>query len=467
MKSLKSAIIIGLLAMVVATMDSAKAQTIFDNTIFYHSFRAPMSSHINPTLFPYKAQWYVSLPNLDLGLSLPFSYNDLGLYYDPQRDVSVLNLNHVIDQMSSNKLGLAVSSNVDLLGFGVRLADFATLHVASGLRTHNRIAIPMGIVEFLQEGNAGEQRQFNFGSDDILSSQTWMYASLGGSFRIPELPISIGATVNLLSGLQSFKVDQVKMDLTTADDMSYIQFTADYMAHSAGVAGLCVDDSGSLVFHPTLSMPQSWGVSMDVGARAKLGMVDLSVSLVDLGQGIFWQENPIAIVPKTRETTIRFDGIDVSQLLQDGGLNRELLSAWIDSLKNLPDYAVTEASHSMSIPTKLYFGASVTFLKMLRAGYLLHGEWDKKEIKTTFRCNNTLSLHANLMNWLEVAVANSFSYDGDNLNWFNPGASFMFSLGGSFQCYLAADFVSNMYLANMKSARLMVGVNIVGKHGKK
>lgn len=452
---------VALVAMMAIAPGKMSAQRICDNTIFYHSFRSPLGSEQNPTFFPTNSRWYVSLPKVGVDLALPMSYNDLGLTYDASRDVTVFNLNHFIDQVRGNNFGLRLNADANALGFGVKLAEYATLHVASGVRMQSRLSVPTGLLEFLEQGNAGETKQFDFGSDYILSAQAYGYVSLGGSWHLPELPISLGARVNLLDGIQSVTIDNLKVELTTAEDMSSVQMRTDYLAHSAGLVSIGTDDSNRFSFEKR--MPNNVGLTWDVGARAKLGIFDLSVSLLDLGRGIFWKDSPMTIKPKTKKTTLTFDGVELTGLMNGGTLDTAFLSNFNDSIMNMIDYTTHTQSFWSTTPTRLYAGVSATLMKMLRVGYLFHAEWEKGGIKTTFRCNNTLSAHANLMNWLELSVANSFTYDGTNMDFFNPGVSLILSAASRVQLYVAAEYISNLYLTDLKAAHVMLGLNIVGK----
>lgn len=445
------------------TPDKSQAQVIGDNSIFFHSFHQPMANKLNPTMFPTRSGWYVSLPRIDMMLALPLSYNDLGLQYDPQRDATVLNLNHLLDQVRGNKLGFRMAMDFDLLGFGVRLNEFASIHMSSGVRTTGHFSIPTGVLEFLADGNAGEVKEMDFGQQKLLSAHAYAYVSLGGGWHLPELPISIGARVNLLNGIQTMAVDNLSLQMTTAEDISNVRMRSDFMVHSAGLLGFGMDEDGQLQTNTELRMPNNWGVSMDLGVRAKLGMFDLSLSLLDLGQGIYWKDNAITLVPKSQERSVSFDGLELTDLLHGGSVDTTFLSQMRDSLSNMISYTTKDGYYWSGLPTRMFFGASATVLDMLKVGYLFHGEWDKGALKTTFRCNNTLSAHANLMNWLELTVANSFTFDGRKMDFFNPGASITISTAALIQFYIAADYVSNMYLTNLRAGHIYLGLNIVGR----
>lgn len=452
-----------LCALVAMLPGSARAQVMSDNSIFYHSFHQPMANKLNPTMFPSSSGWYVSLPRVDLMLALPMSYNDLGLTYDAQRDATVLNLNHVLDLVKGNKLGLRMAVDMDVLGFGVRLNEFASIHMSSGVRTTSYLSIPTGLLEFVEQGNAGEVKEMDFGMKQMFNTHAYAYVTLGGGWHLPELPISIGARLNLLNGLQTLSIDNLSLQMTTADDISNVRIHSDFLAHSAGLIGLSIDDSNQLHTTADLRMPNNWGVSFDLGARAKLGMFDISLSLLDLGQGIYWKDNAFTLKPGSEERSVSFDGLDLTDLMHGGNIDTTFLSQMRDSLTAMLSHTGSGSPFWSSLPTRMYFGASAKVFDMLKVGYLFHGEWSKGAIKSTFHCNNTLSAHANLLNWLEVTMANSVTYDGRNLDYFNPGLSITLSTAALLQFYVAVDYVSSLYLTDLKSGHIYLGLNLVGR----
>lgn len=458
---MRTKIIVCLLAFIAAVAVNprqAVAQKLSQNDLFYHSIHSPYSNSLNPALFPMDKHFYISLPRVSASLSLPMSYNDLGLQYDPNRDVTVINVNHILDQIKENGFMLGVEGEVTALGFGFKISDFS-FSFSSGARTLASANIPTGLLTFITEGNAGGNQHIDFGAKQIANVVGYGYAALGASFKIPTLPITVGARANILDGVQIATIDNLSIDLATAQDMSSLTLSSDFMAHSAGLVNVNVTDS-SFSFNPQLKFPRNLGFTFDLGIKATLGIVDLSLSVLDLGPGIKWKESPITIVPKHQETTISFDGVDLTAILDGGSINSDMVDAYGDSIRNMIAYIVDDQPFRYSLPTRTYLGASVTLSNYFRAGYLFMGQWNKGMLSETFRCNNSLSIHANLLNWLEISAANSFSYDSKSFSWFNPGASLTI-LSGPVQTYISADYISSIYVASLKSMHLYFGINIV------
>ena len=82
----------------------ATAQSLNDNGIFYHSFNSPWSYSINPALFPTNLSRYSTLPRTNVDLSLPFSYRDLDLHYDPERGATIFNLSDFLNMLYDRSL---------------------------------------------------------------------------------------------------------------------------------------------------------------------------------------------------------------------------------------------------------------------------------------------------------------------------------------------------------------------------
>ena len=447
-----------------------QAQQVSDNAIFYHAFRSPASSQLNPALFP-NANWYVSLPKLDLSLSLPICYDDLGLRYDPAQDATIFNVNNFLDKICANGFGLATDVNVDVLGFGFKLLNLVSINVQTGVRVNAGANLPTGLFEFLSEGNGGEQRNFDFGTDEILSAQAYAYASVGAGVKIPLTPLTIGARLNVLDGLAVASADHLSIDLATADDFSSITLTSDYIAHTAGMLNIDIDDTGRFSINPQLAIPHNFGFTFDLGLKATLNNLDLSLSLLDVGPGVHWQENTVTIVPERRGITASFDGVPLNGLLSGGTVDTSFISNIIDSVMAMIDYTKKADPYWYSVPSRLYFGASYTVGRILRVGYLFQGRWSGGLLNNhggagTFRCNNTLSLHLHLTDWFELSASNAATFDSKKLSILNPGAAVTIALGGCLQLYVAADYVSSLYLTELKAAHLYLGLNLMGKSKK-
>ncbi len=404
-------------------------------------------------------------------LALPMSYEDFHLQYDPVRDVTVLNLNTVLEQLKINGCHFDHNTDVNLLGFGFTIGDKLHLTASAGVKYLTSFTVPLGFFDLLAEGNVNESHHIDFGASDIFNGQMYAYASVGAAFKVPFIPLTVGARVNVLDGLMAISIDNLKIDLATADDISSIQLSTDYLLHMAGIAKLSMDDLGQFSFewdNIQKMIPNNFGFSLDIGAKLKVNIFDLSMSIVDLGPGAHWKQNPITIIPKQKDITITFDGIDLSTLITNGIVDTSFIGRFKDSLLAMIDYVTEENDYWYSVPTRMYLGASVSLGKLLRAGYLFQGQWfngwfnNHHSGENHFACNNTLSAHLNLFNWMELSATNSFTYNGERTTWLNPGFAVTLSPGRRLQLFAAIEYLSSMRLTQVKAAHVMFGVNMVG-----
>lgn len=447
---------------------SLHAQGIADNAVFYHSIRSPWSNAYNPALFPESSGWYLTTAKVGLQLSLPLSYEELNIQYDPERDVSVLDVNEVLNQLKANGCNLYNNNDINLLGFGFSIGESLHLSASAGLRTQLSLNVPTGLIDFATQGNVSGDNHLEFGDENILCGQVFAYTSVGTAFKMPAIPLTIGGRLNILDGIANLSADNLSVTLHTEEDMSALRLSSDYLMHTAGIATDIVQNmtngDGSLGFDPDslrAMMPTNMGFTFDLGAKFEVGIFDISLSLVDLGPGIRWSQKPITIVPKQKDISVAFSGVDLSTAINQGTIDTAFVGRLKDSLMAMIDYTQTADAYWSAVPTRLYAGASASVGKCLKVGYLFQGQW-RSGWRSSFACNNTFSAHLNLFNWLELSVANSFTYNGQSLLWLNPGCAFTLSLAKRLQLFVATEYISGMSPEKIKAAHIVAGINFVG-----
>lgn len=464
----KNHITLIMLALAFATIPSIRAQRLGSNDVFFHSFRSPLATRLNPAAFPDSSKWYVTLPRVDAGLTMPVSYNDFGLQYDASRDTTVFNINDFLNTLDSCGSQFNINADVDLIGFGFKVGRLS-FNAATGVRVTSGLCVPLGATQLVTDGNVASETPIEMGCENFFNIQAFGHISLGAAYALPQIPLTVGGRVNLLDGLATLSANDLSMKLTTSDGGQMMQVSADYLMHMAGMAYLEENADGEMeLAYDTVSFSNlpapNWGCTFDLGATYQLGNVKLSASLLDIGPGVHWTKHPSTIVPKHQNATLSFDGLDLSSLLTNGSLDTAFASNLKDSLLSLVDYQTEYTDFWAGVPTRIYVGASYSLGKLLRVGYLLHGEWDRGlfDKHSTFRCNNTLSATANLFDWFDLTLANAVSFDGSKADFFNPGISASLNIGRVVQMYLALDYVSNIYATDLKAARFFLGLNIVG-----
>ncbi len=447
----------------------APAQVLNDNDIFYHSFRSPMSVRSNPALNPDSSSWYVSLPSFSVSATLPFSVNDVGVKYDAVRDATVVNINQVIDQLGVHNT-TRFSTDIDILRVGFSVKPNLRFNLAAGAKLVGGLSIPAELAKLLTQGNLdkdGNPIELKISSPYLLSGNLYGFLSVGGAYDLNTIPLSVGGRVNFLTGIQTLAVDNLVVTANTSEDRTTLTINSDYLLHTAGLFRLdtaggktSVEKSGKLF--------SSNGFTIDLGAKYSYKNFDFSLSLLDVGPGVHWKQNTYTYTPKDPDRNYDFRGINLGSVLDGGTFDPNTTRRLIDSLSTKFAYQSTEESYWYTVPTRIYVGAAYTFNRFVRVGYLFHGEWAEGWRKNTpFYFNNTLSAMGSLFDWLEVTVSNGFSVSNKKVDFFNPGISVSFNIAKIVQLYLSADYVSNFYAADMKSARILAGINIVGYNKKK
>lgn len=468
--------IIVLMAVMLGFGGKANAQLLNSNDVFYHSFNSPLSTRLNPSLFPYESTFYLTLPRVGAGLQMPFSYKNFAdscLSYDANTDTTTLNLNKLINLIRERGTWFGVNSEVDLLGFGFQVKNLS-FNFATGVRVNTNLTIPMNATYLLTDGNTGEYAHIDMGTKDFLKAQSYAFAAFGASYKFPTLPLTIGARVNILDGIEEVSADQLTLDLTNIDNKE-LRVQADYLVHAAGMGTIdTIHREGiedSLVISVKDGIPMNLGTTFDLGVKYDLGDFTFSASLLDFGPGIHWKENVKTIVPKHHDSYISFEGIDLSKinLIQDENgnpvswkLDSTYFQGFIDSLENMVATTEDGDAYWSGVPTRMYLGASYTPSRLLRLGALFHGEWNRGIFygNNTFRHSTTLSATLNLANWLELTASNGFTFDGGKFSALNPGVGVSLNLFERFHIYGAVDYLSNLYAVDVKAVRVYAGINI-------
>ena len=436
-------------------------QSLSDNGIFYHTFTSPWSTSLNPAMFPKTASWYMTLPRVNVDLSLPFSYKDMDLRYDPERDATIFNVSNLLEKLNERKCRFSFNTDAEVLGFGFSLGSHLHLTLNAGVKGTGIVTLPVEVTRLLTEGNLSGDRHLELGTTSIAHAMAYGYASVGMSYEFNELPLTLGGRLNVLDGIAIASVDNLTLDLTTAQDTSNIHVMLDYMAHSAGMFYAFKDTNDQIAFGSSMAFPNNYGFTFDLGAKYSFSNLEISASILDLGPGITWKEHTTTFIPKEGKVEFDYDGFDVLSFEDSTYFNR-----YTDSLLNKINYTTDTLPFTYAPPTKVYIGLSYSILNTLRVGYLFHGEWEggwfNRNASGLFRCNNTLSAHFNLFDWIELGAANSFSFDGENFSIFNPGAFVSINLGQTFQIYAAVDYISSFYVTEMRAAHAYLGINIFG-----
>lgn len=476
---------IAIIAAVLLGMGTANAQYNETNNLLYHSFRIPQSNQLNPALYPNKNTFYLTLPSFGMRFGAPLSISDI-MYYDQTSGNTVISINRILDSLTTNnrfRLGI----DMDIVGLGLHIGN---TFVTVGARWVNdfSLGLPMDMVNALLTGNVDENGQVinsvRLLNGDLLNFTSYLETSLGVGHRISALGLTVGARAKLLSGVVNLQTDNSRIDLNTADGLDSVSIDAYYQLQGA----LCVPVDS--LEHFTLSsigigdifraFGSNMGVAFDIGAQYDFGPFKFTASINDLSAGIHWKNNTYTVAPNGGHATFTFDGENVRSILDHGSMNTDSVTLHLQHfLEELTPDTSSGADYWYCVPTKLNIGASFSFAKILRAGLLLHGQWDRGllsrknqyeldltgDLKNTFRFNTTLTFGVNIFNWAELIVGSSIVYDGNRINPFNPGVGLVMTPATAVQVYMMADYVSSIYLVEAQAFNVKFGMNLLFGRG--
>ena len=471
-----------LFAAILACIGTVKAQYNETNNLYYHAFRMPQSNMFNPAFFPNKTDFYLQLPDVGIRFGSPLALQDV--MHNQGDTMTVIDLNSMLNALSEeNRFRVGVEANI--FGFGFRVHNTFFTFNTRAISSIN-IGLPISTINAMLNGNVDENgnaiNEVTFLDGSILNAQVYTELSIGAGHYFEPLGLTVGAHAKLLYGMVNLQTDNTRAVVITDDDYNRIKVDMYYQLQMATAVpidsnGIHMPGIGEMldVFHANT------GLAFDLGAKYDMGPFSFSLALNDISAGIHWQRNVRNYSPEGGHVVAEFDGYNTGNIMSGGNVNSDSIAAyWQDVIKKMTPVGDSIGDYWYSIPTKINLGASYNFAKMLRAGILFHGQFDhgllsKKNsyaidlgnVSNTFRFNTTLTLGANLFNWAELTLGSSIVYDGNKVNFFNPGVSLVLTPATILQFYVTADYISSFYLAEAKAFNLRLGLNILVGGGSK
>lgn len=228
-------------------------------------------------------------------------------------------------------------------------------------------------------------------------------------------PVSIGARVKRLSGVQSLQTTNRKIDITTDEEFYALTVDSDYTVNSAGTLEYFELDSfdiSSKNFSFDNFMSGNGGWAFDVGASFDLGdRLELSLGILDIGS-INWSKDAKTLRSKKIQT---FDGIDLASYI---GTEDDIIVE--DSIRALLDFEETEGSFTTRLPAQIYLGGRMRLTDSWTVGALLHATSYREKTRMALALNATTK-------WKVLRVG--VQYTARSSSYFNIGLNGALHLG--------------------------------------
>ena len=446
------------------------------SNIMYGSSRNPLMNSANPAFFPSRARIYFALPGINLNLNSPLSYSNI-FTYDSTANKTVINANNLLDTLSDGN-PLRFGLGVHALGFGLDLGKFF-LTLSTQVKTEMGLGLPSGLLDFLSNGNYGRT-----GSDavellngDIVSMRAYAEQSMGVGIRLLDDALTIGARAKVLVGVLDVSNAGSSLSLTTAPDYSSLTATMDVNMNVSSAFDITMDSNGVKVNTDNIST-KNMGVNFDLGSRYKIGIFDLSASVVDFGPGIHWTDNIKRFTNTGNTNSVTFSGLDVSGAMQGGTIDTTFANSIKDTLLEIVNFELKDGGEDYwsAIPTKVNLSGIAQLTEGIGVGAIFHGEFERGVVKvgdlyktknTGFHSRTSLLARLNLHDWVEVVAAMTVVSNNKHWDFLNPGVGITLTPFRTFQIYGFLDYISNMYIVDAKSINMSFGLNLFFGSGRR
>lgn len=395
-------------------------------------------SYTNPALLKEKTAMIASGLSTNIGTDGPV-YNDLISKNEAGR--FVLDVENGLENMSEQN-NIFGGGSVHIIDASV---DLKVFRVSAGhaWKANGFLQYSKDLAEIAAFGNApyiGETKSIGPAYEYINYNEIYV------GFQRYVGPVSIGARVKKLSGVQGIQTVNRKINITTDEEIYALQVESDYIVNSAGTLDYFQLDSFDLSYQSFSFdnfMSGNGGWAFDIGASMDLGdRVELSVGLLDIGS-ITWDQEATTLTSQRNQT---FEGVDITQYI---GTDDEIIVE--DSIRALLDFEETQGSFSTTLPKQLYMGGRLRLTDMWTVGALLHTTTYQEKARTALALNATAK-------WKMIRLG--VQYTARSEGYFNIGMNGSLHLGPVVGFVTADNIIAAASPLGVQYASFRAGVTV-------
>ncbi len=353
-------------------------------------------------------------------------------------------------RLSAANAIMAMNDVNDIYGYGsVNTFDlsvrvpFVRLSVGHAWKTNGWMNYTKDLADFVTFGNGQSVGEtLNLGPQINYINYNELYLGVQKSFG----PLSIGAKVKRLNGVEAIVTKNSKIELTTSDDIYQLSLDTDFeMMVSSAFNYTDIDDFDvniqNFSFENFLSNNGGW--AFDIGASVSLGdRIEVSLSVLDIGS-IDWDVDPKSYSSKGVQT---FDGIDIADFI-----NTEDEIVVFDSLENLLEVTETSAGFSTTLPSQVYLGGRFKLSDLWTFGAMIQSLGNGERRANVMGVNATASIYK----WLSAGVL----YSAKTGNPANFGLSIKTEFGPLIG-FLSTDNILNLGTFDGKNSNFRAGLSL-------
>ena len=345
---MKKSIILILITFSIINVNQLFAQ---EQTLYFMN-NVWQSNLLNPA-FQTEKKFNICLPSVYANAHSPLALNDLVVQKSGKK---VLTLNN---STALAKLEATNDSRVDLnfqtaalsIGIGKKLR----LNIHHAIKNDTRASFTKDLANLAIKGNYPYIGQ-NLVLDLGLSENAYNELGFGMSYAIND-NLSVGARFKKLNGVGGVFTEGSKLNLTTDTSTYGITLNTDYK----------IKTFVNSEFAPSDLFKANGGAAFDLGATFKIGKLNLSAALIDLGGSINWEKGDTYII---NANNVQYKGVtDYNNAFNN--------SAGIgDSLKQKFGYTETKgtATYKHKMPLKTFIACTYQINEKFRVGALIHTE---------------------------------------------------------------------------------------------
>ena len=312
--------------------------------------------------------------------------------------------------------------------------------------------IPRTFPELLWLGNAPFIGQ-TLTLDPSISLSTYQNLQLGVARELLD-GLSVGISVNLVSGISALETERFRLDLTTDDDIYGLDLTGDLLFHSAGVLDYNgLDDirfespANRLSFDNFVDNP---GVTVDVGMRYQRERWDLALSVLNVTDALLsFNENQATTYSGIR--AFNYTGLDGNALLL-GGESVDFNAA-LDTLTELLHLEQQAGIFTVALPRQFYLSALYTLNDDWTFGAALAGE--------EYAGESTVAAHLLARYRLLKGLTAGLTYGTHRGGFDQLGAQVYGQLGPVQLFALSEDVLGLLNLDKARRVHFRVGLNLL------
>ena len=392
-----------------------------------------------------------------LVVALPGVMNDLnvnGLTYgdvlQAEGSGAVIDADRLLDRLGA-RFDVRERVEVPTLGLSFFLGKM-NVSVSHGTVFDAQLDVPRELPELLWRGNAPFIGQ-TLRVDPKVLLNAYHRVQLSTATQITD-NLTIGASLNLLSGISALETERFDVDFTTDDDIYALTLDTDLRVHSAGSLDYNgLDDiriespTARLTFSEFLTNPSA---TIDLGARYQTEKLDLAASVLNLTAAALGYDETQGVT-YTGNRSFTYTGIDGNAAIVDGEAID--FNTALDTLTTLLDLERRAGAFEAPLPQQLY----------LSGLYRLHNDWELGAAAAIDRYRSTTKASGSVLARYRVLedlhVGASYGFHRDNFTQIGLQA---YGKLGPVQLYALTENVGGLLnLENANRVHFRAGVNLL------